>query len=259
MAIITITTDFGSAGSFVGAMKGVILSIAPDARIVDITHEIPPRDILAGALALEEAFSFFPAGTIHLAVVDPGVGSSRAPVAIKSRGYHFVGPDNGLFHLCLANENEVEVVRLTNPKYRLPSVSSTFHGRDIFAPAAAHVLAGVPLKALGESAAPLSPLFLPVCVPQQDTLHVPILKADRFGNLITALKHPAFSEWSGGAGVKIDISGQIINSIASTYSDAAPGEPAAYFGSSKRLEIAINQGNAQVHFDNPGKITLHRH
>ncbi|MGH7397764.1 MAG: SAM hydrolase/SAM-dependent halogenase family protein, partial [Candidatus Rokuibacteriota bacterium] len=146
--VITLTTDFGLRDPFVGIMKGVLLSICPSARLVDLTHEVPPHDILAGGLALEAATPFFPPGTVHLAVVDPGVGSARRAIAVRAGGYHLVGPDNGLFTFALEGAGWT-AVSVTAPEYRLAEVGRTFHGRDIFAPAAAYLAAGVPLERLG--------------------------------------------------------------------------------------------------------------
>ena len=146
--IITLTTDFGLRDPFVGIMKGVILSICPSARLVDLTHEIEPQDVLGAGLALEAALPFFPDGTVHLAVVDPGVGSTRRPIALRARGQYLVGPDNGVLTLALQGARWAAVA-LTAREYRLAEVSRTFHGRDVFAPAAAYLAAGVPLERLG--------------------------------------------------------------------------------------------------------------
>ncbi len=161
MPIITLTTDFGFRDTFAGVMKGVILSIAPAAQIVDLCHGIPPQDILAGALALEESAAFFPRGTIHVAVVDPGVGSDREAIAVETERAFYIGPDNGLFDLVVKKERLKRAVKLQNPRYRLPAVSATFHGRDIFAPAAAHLANGVALDEFGAPIAPLTELAIP--------------------------------------------------------------------------------------------------
>src|SRR5688572_5231964 len=148
--IITLTTDFGYQDSFVGIMKGVIAGINPQARVIDITHGIPPQGILAGALTLRHSVKYFPSGTIHVAVVDPGVGSSRRPLLIQDQGNYFLGPDNGILSLAVENIESAHIVQLTNPTYHLHPTRTTFHGRDIFAPAAAHLSLGTPLKAFGE-------------------------------------------------------------------------------------------------------------
>lgn len=153
LPILTITTDFGTKDGFVGTMKGVIWGICPAARIADISHEIPPQNVLAGAYALWRAYAFFPSGTVHIAVVDPGVGTSRRPIAGRLGGHTFVGPDNGLFTPMFEDADKnglrLEIVHLTNGKYFLPQVSRTFHGRDIFAPVAAHLANGVRLEEMG--------------------------------------------------------------------------------------------------------------
>ena len=155
MPILTLTTDFGTKDGFVGTLKGVIWSICPAAQIADISHEISPQNVLAGAFALWRAYPFFTEGTVHVAVVDPGVGTSRRPIAARLGGHTFVGPDNGLFTPMLDNAEKkgwrLEIVHLTNEKYFLPDVSRTFHGRDIFAPVAAHLANGVPLADLGSA------------------------------------------------------------------------------------------------------------
>ncbi len=153
-SIVAILTDFGTADGYVGVMKGVILGIARTAQLVDITQEIPPRDVATGAWVLHTSWRTFPAGTIFLCVVDPGVGSARLPIALQAGGAYFVGPDNGLFTYVLRDAPPSEVVVLDNPRYQFPARSATFHGRDIFAPAAGHLAAGIPLDQLGT---PLSP------------------------------------------------------------------------------------------------------
>jgi S-adenosylmethionine hydrolase len=229
-------------------MKGVILGIAPQAEIVDLCHEIPPQGITAGALMLEAAVNYFPPGTIHVGVVDPGVGGRRAAIAIESERAIYVGPDNGLFSLALLQDPRVRAVRLTNPAYHCHPVSATFHGRDIFAPAAAHLANGVPLEELGEPMRELVSLDLPEPEPVPNGLQIAVLHVDRFGNLITDLR----ADSPLGVRVKsyslIFVGDATINGVSRTYSDVPHGEPVAYFGSGGRLEIAVRNGSASEIF-----------
>ncbi len=251
MSIITLTTDFGVADPFVGIMKGVILGIAPGAAMVDLTHEVPPQDIMAGALALEAAIEYFPHGTVHLAVVDPGVGSDRASVAIKCERFTLVGPDNGLFSLVLARHPMREAVSLTKSEYHLKPLSATFHGRDIFAPAAAHLANGIPIEELGELITELRGLNLPEPVAKDRVMEIHILYVDRFGNLVTDLMSEDFERWAGGIdprNLRFRVGNYSFVGLSRTYSDVLQQEPAAYFGSGRRLEIAIRDGRADERF-----------
>lgn len=233
--IITLTTDFGLQDTFVGQMKGVILSRLPGATLVDLTHALPGQDIVAGALALESAVDAFPPGTVHLAVVDPGVGSQRAAVAIRTARAYCVGPDNGLFSLVLARDPLLEAVRLTNPRHQREPVSPTFHGRDLFAPAAAHLAGGGTLAQLGEPIAKLVTLDLPQPQPRA----IDVLAIDHFGNLVTNL-----AAHDATPGLVIEVAGREIRGVCRTYSDVAAGQCVAYVGSGGRVEIAIRNGNA---------------
>lgn len=229
-------------------MKGVILSIAPSARIVDITHNIPPQDVLAAALCLESLRGYFPPGVIHLAVVDPGVGTDRNALAIKTDQAFLVGPDNGIFTCFLADQSKpIQAVRLNNPAYHLPHTSATFHGRDIFAPVAAHLASETPLEQLGDPLAERVELQLPHPVPSAGSLTIHILRADHFGNLITDLKKDYFDRYFPGTpldSVLVRASSRVIEKIVPTYHAVPPGRPLAYFGSTGRLEVAVNLGNA---------------
>src|SRR5574340_1407001 len=197
MTVISLLTDFGISDEYVGVMKGVIWGIAPQARLADITHAIQPQNILHGALVLGRAYRYFPAGTVHLAVVDPGVGTARRGIALRVGAQTFVGPDNGLFTIPMGSGEPVEAVSLDNPAYRLPAVSRTFHGRDIFAPAAAHVANGISLSALGEPVSDPVKLSIPQPTRMGNTWLAEVLLVDAFGNLITNL--PA-ADLTGGGG-----------------------------------------------------------
>ncbi|HKB49078.1 MAG TPA: SAM-dependent chlorinase/fluorinase, partial [Ktedonobacterales bacterium] len=185
--LITLLTDFGSRDGYPGVMKGVILGIVPGAALVDLTHAIAPQDVVGAAWVLHTAWRYFSLGTIFLCVVDPGVGSTRRPIALAAGDRFFVGPDNGLFSYVLAAAPPDEAVALDVPRFHLPDPSATFHGRDIFAPCAAHLARGIPLGKLGSAiaVASLVTFALPRPVWQEDMLHGHVLHVDRFGNLIT--------------------------------------------------------------------------
>lgn len=245
--VITLTTDFGTTDTYVAQMKGVIAGIALDARVIDATHGIPPQDILAGAIALDALVDAFPDGTIHVAVVDPGVGSDRAAVAVKTERFTLVGPDNGLFTMVLDRYPPTAIVSLTNTDYHRDKVSQTFHGRDIFAPAAAHLANGVPIKQLGEPATTLVHLNIPQPEVSPDGLIALTLTADHFGNLITNLTRDRYDQWlvsTGSQSATVSVKKHKIGPVRQTYAEVQPGEPVAYFGSSGRLELAIRNGSA---------------
>lgn len=248
MRVITLTTDFGLEDAFAGIMKGVILGIAPEARIVDLCHGIPPQDVVAGALALESAVGVFPAGTIHVGVVDPGVGSERAAIAVRTARSIYVGPDNGLFQFALELDPMLEAVRLTNPTFHRPEVSTTFHGRDVFAPVAAHLALGATLESLGEPIESLTPLPVLKPIVEGDVMHLQVIHTDRFGNLITNLRQDIFRAWAGSGNdsvARFIVAGMEITGLARTYSSVVPGQPLAYFGSGGRLEISVRDGSAR--------------
>jgi hypothetical protein len=251
--IITLTTDFGWADAYVGAMKGVILSIAPRATLVDISHEIAPGDVRQAAHVLADAAPFFPAGTIHVAVVDPGVGGARRAIAARAPQAAFVAPDNGVLSLCLRGAGSVEYRQLLNSRYHLPRISFTFHGRDIFAPVAAHLAAGADFDDLGP---PVNdPLLFSHPPLTQDSLGRwigQVWHIDRFGNLITNFKSPLAILYPGlpaRAGLPlstlhVEIAGRRIVGLARAYAERAPGELLALVGSSGYLEIAVRDGSA---------------
>lgn len=261
MGIITLTTDFGTADGYVGVMKGVILSIAPNARLVDLSHQVPPQDVARGAYLLYTAFPFFPPDSIHLVVVDPGVGTERRAVALRTPGGTFVGPDNGLFTYVLAEAREWLAVELTNPAYRLMRVSSTFHGRDLFAPAAAYLSIGVPLEAMGPPVDDLVLLPLPHLEVKPGRAEGEVLYVDRFGNLITSIGRlqwdgdnlalvPAFHRKPpspvpiAAAHARVELAERMVSGIRRTYGEAAAGALVALVGSEGFLEIAVCQGDA---------------
>ena len=260
MGPITLITDFGLADGYVGAMKGVILSIAPQAAIVDISHAISPQDLHSAAWVLYTAYTAFPNGTIHCAVVDPGVGSQRRAIAVEVGAYTFVAPDNGLLSYVLAYEPLHMAVALTNPRFHRHPVSHTFHGRDIFAPAAAHLAQGVSLADLGDPIDRLITWSLPHPeVDSEGSLVAHILHIDHFGNCITDLQIRSERDMMVVANPPTEgpeslfISqhqmclkvGEIaLSKVSRTYADGSPGELLALLGSSGHLEIACVSGNA---------------
>ena len=241
--IITLLTDFGTADHYVSAMKGVILSIAPQARLVDVSHEVESQDVLSGAYLLANSVPWYPAGTIHLAIVDPGVGSDRRIIAGRWGDQIVIAPDNGLVSLVQQNTPADEIHELSDRQYFLPEVSNTFHGRDIMAPVAAHLACGTTLSALG---APVDhPLIIHVPQPEviENRLVGQVIHVDRFGNLVTNIKADQYREF---APKTVHIKGRVISSLVVTYADVAIGRPLAVVGSSNMLEISVNQGNARA-------------
>ncbi len=249
MPIIALLTDFGTQDIYVGVMKGVIAGICPTAQIVDLCHDIPPQDITAGALALWGAFRYFPQGTVFCAVVDPGVGTERRPIAVQTPEHFFVGPDNGLLWWAISESEIVAAVVLTNRVYFLPVLSRTFHGRDIFAPVAAHLANGVPLTEFGPEIDPselhkLPPLRAHVT---EDRIFAQVVHIDRFGNAITNLREEDFAAWVEGLGWRdwrAFIRGASFDTICATYADAPAGSLLLLFNSYGLLEVAVNRGNA---------------
>jgi S-adenosyl-L-methionine hydrolase (adenosine-forming) len=235
-------------------MKGVIASIAPRAVTIDLTHGIPPQSVIAGAIALRESWRFFPARTVFLAVVDPGVGTARAPIAIDTRaGARFVGPDNGLLWLAASAAGIKKVVKLSSPRYRLKNVSTTFHGRDIFAPAAAHLWRGTSISTLGPAIAPDSIVHLDLPLPSESPheLRGEVIYVDGFGNLVSNIdrnKVEMFVNRFRHQFLSVRIDGGAAMRILDAYGDAPRGAPLALFGSFGLLEVAVRDGNAATHF-----------
>jgi S-adenosyl-L-methionine hydrolase (adenosine-forming) len=253
-APIAIITDFGYRDHYAGVMKGVITSISPRTPIIDLTHGIPPQQVLAGALALRESMAFFPRRTIFLAVVDPGVGTDRKAIAVETKsGFRLVGPDNGLLWLAAEQAGIKRIVELRSPRYRLPRVSASFHGRDIFAPAAAWLWRGVPMKQLGPPLQKIARLDVGAPVAEsQSELRGEIIYIDSFGNLITNISRTAFERFARRRqqcrlSIRIKRHGSL--ALYKAYAEAPQGAPLAIFGSFDLLEIAVRDGNAAKHFD----------
>ena len=266
--IITLTTDFGISDVYVGVMKGVILNINPDTQIVDITHAIPPQDIHEAAFTIHAAYRYFPKDTVHVIVVDPGVGSNRQAIVCQTDSTFFVCPNNGVLSYLLQDiETEKtcipEAVNIENPAYLLPQISNTFHGRDIFAPVAAHLSLGVSLTNIGTPIHDLIRLPFPTIQSSNDTLSGQIIKVDSFGNLITNISVEmltsflfsstpneslvgALCKHADTIKFEIRIDNTCFKKLNSSYAESEAGKPLAIIGSFGLLEVAINMGNASA-------------
>jgi len=243
--IITLTTDFGLNDHFVGAMKGVILDIVPEAAIVDISHAVQAFDVLDGALSISQAYSYFPNGTIHVAVVDPGVGSERRPILASSDGYHFVAPDNGVLSMVYAKEERMHVRHITSEHYFRQPVSATFHGRDVFAPVAAYLAKSVDSHKFGDEIED----YVKFAAPKpkavaENRLRAVVLKVDKFGNLITNVTAEDVPALFAGGAFKIIVGKSEISAIHSAYAEGKPGEVFGILGSMGYLEIVANRAPA---------------
>ncbi len=257
--IITLTTDFGLSDGFVGMMKGVILTINPDATIIDITHDIAPQNVEQGAFLFANAAKYFPADTVHVVVVDPGVGSARRAIAAKEGETFFVAPDNGI--LASVFRPSSSVVHLDKPAYWLPRVSNTFHGRDIFAPVGAHLSLGVPLEVLGAPIDDWVRLLHATAVRAGDEITGHVVHIDRFGNIVTNIGEELLSGVDR-AWVVVRVGGRVVRGLRLSYSDGARGDVIALISSSWQLELAMREGSAAqalgVHIGDPVAITLDR-
>lgn len=254
MSVITLTTDFGIVDEYIAVMKGVILGIYPEAVIVDITHHIPPQDLIQAAYTIRNAYAYFPRGTVHIIVVDPGVGSGRSILALEKNNHFFIAPDNGILSILLDKTAADSMVHVTDDRYYLPSVSRTFHGRDIFAPVGAHMAKGVSSKRLGQ----------PVTEDQIVRLNIPkpkisangeisghIISIDRFGNLISNIDEESLNRL-GPKGIEdsiyIRLKGKKITGISKSYENNNDRKGLAVIGSRGLLEIAVNRDSAQQVF-----------
>jgi S-adenosyl-L-methionine hydrolase (adenosine-forming) len=245
--IITLTTDFGTNDHFVGAMKGVILDIVAEAEIVDISHAVQAHDVLDGAITISQAYSYFPTGTVHVVVVDPGVGTARRPILASSDGYHFVAPDNGVLSMVYAREERMHVRHITSEHYFRQPVSNTFHGRDVFAPCAAYLAKMVDSHKFGEEIED----YVKFAAPKpkaagENKIRAVVLKVDRFGNLITNITPQDIPALFGekASAFKITVGSKEITSIHSTYAEGEPGEVFGILGSMGYLEISANRAAA---------------
>jgi len=242
--IVTLTTDYGNNDHLVGVMKGVIYKINPDVHIVDICHNVMPFDVLDGALTIGQAYSHFPPKTIHLVVIDPGVGSQRRPVLVIGDQHYFIAPDNGVLSMVYEREQKVLVRHITAEHYFLNPISNTFHGRDIFAPVAAWLSKNWQTPSFGDEISDFVRFSLPKPKLDGNILKGVVLKVDNFGNLITNFTPEDVPQVLAGASFKITVGSREIDRLAETYSQGAPGEVLAIIGSSGFLEIAVNKGSA---------------
>ncbi len=249
-AIVTLTTDFGSKDSFAGSMRGAILKVNPQAQVIDISNEIGPQDIWEAAFALKTAYTYFPKETVHLAVVDPGVGTGRRPIVVKTENYSFVGPDNGIFSLIYLEAERVRVHHITAGHYFNPSPSSTFHGRDIFAPVAGWLTKGITIENFGEEVTDYVKLNVPVSKQFPDGIEGNVIHVDRFGNVITNIKYADIKtlvpEGSDLKNISVTVAGKEIKGLKTFYAEAAPGELGALVNSSGYLEIFMFKQNART-------------
>lgn len=245
MSVISLITDFGQKDNFVGAMKAVILKINPSAAIVDVCNEVSPQDIQEAAFLLEGAFMFFPRQTVHLAVVDPGVGSKRRKLLVKTRDYFFVGPDNGVLSLALKRQKPLKIFEINNEGYFLKPVCATFHGRDIFAPIAAYLSKGERIEKFGKPIKSFESLGFPNAKKTDESLCGEIIHIDRFGNLISNISKNAFERFVKKGRFKIYIKNKIIDSLCCNYSEAPSSKPLALIDSFNYLEIAVKGRSAR--------------
>jgi S-adenosylmethionine hydrolase len=243
--IITLSTDFGLEDPYVGVMKGVILGINPEVRLVDLTHALSNQNLLQGAFILNPVFPYFPRGTIHLAVVDPGVGGDRRLMAIQDKDGLWIGPDNGLFSLVLRDRPEARLFHLKNQSYFLKTISRTFHGRDILAPVAAHLSLGLSPLEMGEVISDPVLLEIPEAEVKKNRILGQVLWADHFGNLITNISEKILHPYRSDPGLRIFVGTHEISGIHQSYPQGRPGRLLALIGSGGYLEIACNLGRAE--------------
>lgn len=243
--VITLLTDFGLKDPYVASMKGVILRINPQCTLVDITHHVPPHDLKEGAFVLANAFSTFPKGTIHIAVVDPGVGSPRKPILLVTQSYFFIGPDNGIFTFVGKREKVKQAVALTNSRYFLSQVSTTFHGRDIFAPVAAHLSLGVKPKAFGHVMNSWTEFLFREPENKEGHLVGEVFHIDTFGNLISNIDRGQLFQFSKRHPIIVRVGKRIVRGLKKGYWEGKKNEPIALLGSGDFLEISVKEGNAQ--------------
>ncbi|MFC1538403.1 S-adenosyl-l-methionine hydroxide adenosyltransferase family protein [Candidatus Latescibacterota bacterium] len=246
--IITYTTDFGTSDPYAGIMKGIVLSINPKACQIDITHEILSHDIIHASFIIANAYHHFPKGTIHVAVVDPGVGGERKNIAVLTKNYFFVGPDNGIFSNVLSNEFIIEVREIKNLPFIKKTISSTFHGRDVYAPCAGHISAGKKFTDIGPLVDNVKYLDYPKVKEGKTSLTGEIVFIDSFGNMITNISEHMFKSFTRGNSFEIYFASERFDKISKFYSEIPRGKPLALIGSTGYLEISMNGGNASSYF-----------
>ncbi|MCE5252324.1 SAM-dependent chlorinase/fluorinase [bacterium] len=246
--LVTLTTDFGTRDPYAGIMKGVLYSSNPNVTVIDITHDIAPHDIIDAAFTLARVFEYFPAGTVHVAVVDPEVGGQRKNVALKTDRSIFIGPDNGIFAMVLEKTKPNEIREITNPPFILDKISSTFHGRDVYAPCAGHLSSGKNFGDVGPVVERLKKLDFPEITYKGNVLIGEVIAIDSFGNLITNISRHSFKSFIGRQNAEIFFGPERFQKIMDHYSEVPKGSPLALFGSSGHLEISMNEGNAASYF-----------
>lgn len=242
--VVALLSDFGFRDHYVGAMKGVVLNICPEATLVDISHEIPAHDVLTAALELAAAYRYFPTGSVFLVVVDPGVGSDRRGVAADAGDYRFVAPDNGVLTAVLGEQPPRRVVELTERRYARPTVSRTFEGRDRFAPAAAWIAKGVQLSALGRPLRDYRVLDIPAPDLADDRVVGQVLRIDRFGNVVSNIDRKAFDSVAQRGSIQIEVGPHVIGRLVETYTEIGEDEVCALFGGTEHLEFAASSSSA---------------
>jgi S-adenosyl-L-methionine hydrolase (adenosine-forming) len=242
--LITLTTDFGYQDSFVGIMKGVIHAINPDAHVIDLTHGVPPQNVMAGALILQHSIRYFPPGTIHVVVVDPGVGSQRRPILIEFDGSYYIGPDNGVLSVAFERKQPSRITLLSNKAFQLHPTSNTFHAREIFAPVAAHLSLGVPPSEFGEKLDAFVELIIPKLTHRELRIEGEIIYMDSFGNLFTNVRERDLTGLPRDL-LRISLGPVEVGGLSRNYANVSAGEFACVFNSWGLLEIALNKGNAR--------------
>jgi S-adenosylmethionine hydrolase len=242
--IVALLTDFGTRDHYAGTMKGVVLGLAPEATLVDITHEVPPHDVLTASLELAASYKYFPAGTIFLVVVDPGVGSPRRGLVAEVGDYRFVAPDNGVLTAVFRDHKPRRVVELTERRYARATVSKTFEGRDRFAPAAGWLARGTEPTAMGRPVTSWQTIDVPEPKVESAEIRGEIVLVDRFGNLVSNIDRRTFDQFRHESTVRIAVDGHSVDRLVATYAEAPAGSVCALFGSSEHLEFAVNGGSA---------------
>jgi S-adenosylmethionine hydrolase len=246
--IVTLTTDFGTRDPYAGIMRGMVLTANRNARLIDITHEIPAQDILNAAFTLLRAYDFFPPGTVHVAVVDPEVGGGRKNIAVRTERYLFVGPDNGIFGMVFQREKPIEIREIQNMPFVAERVSNTFHGRDVFAPCAGYLSSGRDIADVGQELKGVIQLKYPRPNQSGNILTGEVISVDSFGNLITNISEHMYRSFVGRQSVEISFATVRLSGVHCHYSEVAPGMALALFGSSGYLEISMNSGSARDYF-----------